>query len=474
MTLDDRLRDELRATHGPSSLDADALLASVHRTHQRQRDRRRTVVALGGTGLALLLPGGVLLTSRRSDGEPTDRLELAAGETGVLGGGLSRSTGDPSRIDDLVADQTAFALDLYRALAAEETGNLFFSPHSVSTALTMTAAGAAGTTLEQMRSALRLGIPEPALHEAANALDQALAAERTRGERDPEDGEPLRLSVTNSLWGQAGFPFYQEFLSLLAAQYGAGMQIVDFAAATEEARRAINAWVAERTEDRIPELLGEGVLDTLTRLVLVNAIHFKASWRDPFSMVPDQRFRTPAGMVDAPAMTTRLDTRSAHVDGWLAVQVPYVGGAHMLILQPDDVDALDAIDSDRLAAVDRALREGEVRLTMPPFAATSSFRLDQRLAALGMPDAFEPSAADFSRMGPQGDDLFISAVVHEATITVDERGTEAAAATAVVASIVSAEPEVREVRIDGSFAYLIRDDATGAVLFAGRVVDPTA
>lgn len=380
----------------------------------------------------------------------------------------------PAELAQLATDVSAFSLDLYKKLGTRSE-NLFFSPHSISLALTMALGGARGQTATEMQSALHLSLADAKLHDAWNALDLALAS-RGRGATG-KDGKPFRLKVANASWGQRGYSFLPAYLDLLAESYGAGMRVVDYVDQPEDARLAINRWVEQETENRIKDLLAPGTITPAVRLVLTNAIYFNASWRDKFHV----EATTPAEFVTRDGKTVKVQMmhktgRFAYAKnhGCQAVELPYDGDeVSMVVLLPDGkLDAFEAsLDAAALKGVLTALRaESAVELSMPRFKIEGSFGLAEQLQALGMRSAFS-SEADFS--GIDGTrSLFISDVVHKSWVSVDEAGTEAAAATAVVMAGSAGPTETIKVTLDRPFLFLIRDRATGAVLFLGRVANP--
>jgi len=382
----------------------------------------------------------------------------------------------PGDLEALVRGNTAFGLELYARLADRTDGNLFFSPLSLSEALAMTYGGARGETARQMAETFHFTLPPDRLHPAFNALDLHLGALGEGGEPDA-----FQLRVVNQLWGQTGYDFLAEYLDLISANYGAGMRLLDFAADQEASRLAINDWVAEQTRDRILDLLPAGSITALTRLVLTNAIDFKASWQtqfDPDFTRPGPFHRLGGSVAEADLMRVEADLSYAEGEGWQAVELPYEGGqVSMVILLPAEgtFAAFEAgLDAARLAAALEALSPDRVALAMPKFTFTTGFEVGELLAAMGMPDAFDESRADFAGIEPRNE-LYITRVVHKAFVGVDEKGTEAAAATAVVMDgRTSVPPEPRVVTLDRPFLFLIRDVETGAVLFLGRVLDPTA
>jgi serpin B len=382
-------------------------------------------------------------------------------------------------LDALCSGNAQFAFDLYQHLRSRE-GNLFFSPYSLSVALAMTYAGARGETERQMADTLHFSLPQASLHPAFNALGLELAS---RGEeREPSDGQPFTLHIVNALWGQTGYHFLPEFLDLLAVNYDAGLRLLDFSRQPEASRARINEWITAETEGKIKDLLPEKSITREVALVLTDAIYFKAGWQEGF------RFRerdTREGVfklldgseVRVAMMHQTRPFRYAQGEGYQVVELPYQGEQlSMVVLLPDEGrfgEFERSLDRERVAAVLASLEEQPdhptlVNLAMPKFAYGSAFRLKETLSAMGMPSAFGP--ADFS--GIDGTTfLFISDVYHKAFVSVDEYGTEAAAATAVVLRMGIGEADVT---IDRPFIFLIRDRQTGAILFLGRLLDPLA
>jgi len=375
----------------------------------------------------------------------------------------------------LVEGNSAFAFDLYQQLKDEE-GNLFYSPYSISLALAMTYGGARSETEAQMANALRFSLPQSRLHPAFNAL--ALELDSHGEGAQGKDDEGFRLNIINAIWGQQDYEFLTEFLDLLAVNYGAGLRVLDFIGATEESRVTINDWVADQTEGRIEDLIPQGLINAMTRLVLTNAIYFNAAWEYPFDedITQDGVFHLLDGsQVTVPMMSQKESFGYAEGDGYQAVELPYDGDElSMVILLPTSgqfesfEEALDAAQVDGIIG---SLERWQVDLTMPKFEFDSSFSLLEALSAMGMPIAFSGSA-DFSGMTGNRE-LYIADVVHKAFVSVDEEGTEAAAATAVVMEL-TAMPDVVEVTIDRPFIFLIRDIETGTILFVGRTLDPSA
>ena len=365
---------------------------------------------------------------------------------------------------------TSFALDLYQQLR-HNAGNLFFSPYSISTALAMTYAGARGDTATQMAQTLHFPLAGERLHEAFAALGRLLNAVQERGD--------VLLSVANALWPQAGYHFLASFLDLVKRFYGLSITPLDFAE-PDKARAQINAWVEEETGDKIKELIRPGMLDSLTRLVLTNAIYFKGNWAHPFDRAKTKQapfWLTAKRAVDVPMMAQKQDFEYAETAELQMLSLPYVGGAlSMVLLLPREMDGLarleDALTTENLKAWGRYLSSREVEVFLPRFELGSTFNLSGVLTGMGMRDAFGEEA-DFSGM-TGGRDLYISEVVHKAYVAVNEEGTEAAAATAVLMARMALPPCPATFKADHPFIFLIRDNFVGGILFLGRVVAPTA
>jgi serine protease inhibitor len=376
----------------------------------------------------------------------------------------------------LAADDLAFAVHLYQAIR-KQSGNLFYSPYSIYLALAMTSAGAKGQTATQMAKALHFSLPQERLHPALDALDLQLAS-RGQGAKG-QDGQGFRLRIANSIWGQASYQFLKPFLDTLATNYGAGLRTLDFAAAPEPARQTINGWVKDQTEGKIPDLLPQGVIDVMTRLVLVNAIYFNAAWKSPFTptLTKPMPFHLADGKtVDVPTMSDTVSVLYAKGQGYQAVALPYDGDElDLVILLPDAgtfAEFEQGLASAQVEGVLAALSTKQVALSLPKLKYESKLELVETLKSLGMSDAFDPKKADFSGMTEQRE-LYISDVVHKAIIALDEKGTEAAAATGVVMRTASAPQIDATVAVDRPFVFLIRDVKTGAVVFVGRVLDPS-
>jgi len=394
-----------------------------------------------------------------------------------LAGGESIKDGSLSEQASLVEGNSAFTFELYQALKGEE-GNLFYSPYSISLALAMTYAGARNETAEQMADILHFILEQDRLHPAFNWLDAELA--RRDESVEGKDGEGFRLNIVNAIWGQKDYEFLPDFLDVLADNYGAGLRILDFINETEKSRLIINDWVSNQTEGRIEDLIPPGEIDVLTRLVLTNAIYFNAAWEYPFDgniTAGGPFYLLDGGQVSVPMMKQTESFGYTKGKGYQAVELLYDGGElSMVILLPEagNFEAFEeGLHAQQVDAIINDLQDTRVTLTIPKFEFDSEFRLNDTLAEMGMPIAFSPGDADFSGMTGNRE-LFISDVIHKAFVSVDEAGTEAAAATAVIMMRAAVSKPPVEVTIDRPFIFLIRDIETGAILFVGRVLNPGA
>jgi serpin B len=402
------------------------------------------------------------------------------GEGDQVRSAVSRAAGDPTAAAGAAEVVRAFTADLYRRLSRSE-GNLVCSPYSVAVAVAMAGTGARGRTAAEMDRVLHA--PElQRLNGGLGALDALLETRSGAVRRADGSTAKVELHVANSLWGQRGLTWHSAFLDTLARSYGAGMRLVDYRGNPEAARSRINAWTSTQTHGKIDRLVPEGVLDEMTRLVLVNALYLKAPWEYPFDkprteVRPFTRADGPP--VTVPTMRTEIPAaRYAHRAGWEAAELRYAGNdlAMTVILpNPGTLQALqNDLDGDRLAQILRSPAPvAALDLRLPKWTFRTTASLNDTLAALGMPTAFNERTADFSGMTSE-ERLFISAVLHQAFIAVDEAGTEAAAATATTLSATSAGPEPVSMVVDRPFLFVIHDVATATPLFIGRITDPSA
>lgn len=436
-------------------------------------DRRR-MLALSGVFVAGALAGCSLAApdDENDDGTPTPT---------------------PSEVDDsvreLVRHSNGFAFDLYEELLrGNSENNLFSSPLSITMALGMAYAGARGETRAQMREVLRYPLDDAALHGAFGSVRETLNAratgvEEANGRYGAEDDPvPFTLSIVNAMWGQEAYPFLESYDTILKEAYDSELREVNYIEDAAGARDAINEWVAGETDDRIDELLPAGALNSLTRLVLVNAVYFLANWKYPFDdeITSTESFQAVDGReYEVPMMRQEHSWLYGEVDGVQVVELPYIGEeVSMVVLLPPEGSFgsfEDSLTSESIGSYVTGVeeREGEVRL--PRFGFSAGFTLGDVLRSMGMVDAFDEQAADFSGIADPsetGESLLIDDVYHDAFVAVDEEGTEAAAATGVVIRTESAPSDPFSLVADRPFVFVIRDRPTNAVLFVGRVVDP--
>jgi serpin B len=398
---------------------------------------------------SLLVPCLVLLLQAQAEPKPVP----AADRTAVVEG------------------NNAFAFALYGQLR-NRNGNLFFSPESISTALAMAYAGARGDTASEMATTLHFTLPQQHLNPAMGALLSDLNA--------VHDG--YQLTVANALWAQQGYTFLDNFLQLLKTDYGAGLNQVDFKGATEAARLTINRWVEQKTQDKIKDLLQPGTLAPSTRLVLTNAIYFKGDWQTQFdkAQTRDEAFYPSQTQTKQVAFMHRADSFSYFDGGTFQVlEIPYKSKElSLIVLLPKDRGGLPALEQSLTASntqqwLSQLVQRDKVIVALPKFKSTQQFELGATLGAMGMAQAFSASA-DFSGMTGKRD-FAISEVIHKAYIDVNEEGTEAAAATAVVFRALAMRGPVEQppvFRADHPFIFLIRDNRSSSILFMGRTADP--
>jgi serpin B len=376
----------------------------------------------------------------------------------------------------------AFTADLLQRVAASG-GNVFFSPHSIAVALAMARAGAAGETAREIDAVLHLPSDAPAtFRELTAALAKVPAALAPKGGGESAASPTCVIAIANGLFSQRGWPFKAPFRSTIAADYGGEFREVDFQGDRAGARAAINGWVEEKTAQRIREIVPPGMPSPDTRMVLANAIHFKAQWVDPFNepSTGDAPFTIAAGReVTVKRMRRTAQLAFGETPDARVVELPYLGDASMVVVLPKAIDGLDALaraaTPASLTAWTTGLASRRVALELPKFTFTTALSLSDVLQAMGIRDAFSAARADFTAISDQKP-LFLGEVLHKSFVAVDEKGTEAAAATVVMVRGVSAPRPEEAVPfvVDHPFLFFIRHRSSGAILFAGRVVDPTA
>lgn len=371
----------------------------------------------------------------------------------------------------LAQGNRTFAFNLYRELVKPD-GNEFLSPFSVSVALAMTYAGARTNTHEEMKSALHFDLPEPLLHSGFNRTLSVLDRRGTELQNDTK-GTGFELKIVNQAWGQTGYPFLGSYLDVLGQYYGAGLFSLQLG---EAAREVINGWVEDQTETRIKDLLPPGSLTSDSRLVLTNAIYFKANWLNQFDVAStlDEVFHAPTGDRTVSMMHQTLEADYTEGANYQALELPYLSPAVRMLLVLPAEGSFDTVvggfDDAFFQEVRSALSEHTTTVALPKFQFETKNQLSGVLSALGMPSAFGP--ADFSGIAGGIEHLYIDQVYHNTFVAVDEEGTEAAAATAVVISTESAKP-LAEIRFDRPFIFAIYDEPTGQVLFIGHLRDPS-
>ncbi len=398
--------------------------------------------------------------------------------SGDVSGGMAYITDPVASQDDLrdhAEDINKFAIQLYRKLAAED-GNLIYSPYSIYQAFLMVYAGADAETKTEIAQALDIEMDDDKdVHNLMNALNKLLT---TPPAYLDENAQPLQFNVANALWVQQDIEISQDFLDTLSANYNAGLKLVDFSN-PEDARQAINLWVAAQTNDKIKDLIPQGVLNELTRLVITNAVYFKGAWQNPFN--PDRTTSEPFFLLDGSEQAVEMMRNSYTGAGLVserfqAVKLPYQGGNYaMAVIMPtgDFGEFEQSLDEDGLKQI---LSEfdgifGQVNLGMPKFKTESSFNLGEQMKALGIQQAFDSQAADFTSISDKMD-LYITDVLHKAYIDVNEEGTEAAAATAIAVGTTSMPADSWDITFDHPFIYVIYETTTNAIVFMGRVVAP--
>jgi len=370
-----------------------------------------------------------------------------------------------------------FAFDLYSRLAKKPAyagSNIFFSPFSISSALAITYEGAKGTTADEIRSVFYFPENDSLLREGFSGLNSGINTGDSR----------YSLRTANALWAEKTYPFLSGYTSTAERYYGGNTTNLDFIGQPDESRITINDWVEDKTEDKIKDLIPAGVINPMTRLVITNAIYFKGDWVRQFdkNLTTDADFRTDTGKTVRVPMMQRTDEAAEYLyaenDDVQMVSMPYDSnngrGLSMIVLLPkgNNLTAVESsLNADTLSSLQHSATTRHVKVYFPKFTLETKYSLPETLGAMGMPTAFT-GAADFSGMDGTKT-LYISDVIHQAFVDVNEEGTEAAAATAVMLgrAAVTTDP-VPVFRADHPFIFLIQDNYTGSILFMGRVVNP--
>lgn len=422
----------------------------------------------------------------RSDSVSQPNSPLANGAERETHARCEQTTSTPVAITksgNLTTGINTLALGLYQAISQKNHENLIYSPYSAALAFSMAYAGAKAQTEAQMAQYLHF-LPQATQHAELHALDcylNNLAKSVPLLNGDNKDANtPFQLQIANSAWGQTNFPFKSSYTDTVERNYSAALEAVDFTGNPDQAIAEINQWVAKQTAGKIEQLLTKSEVTPLTRLALVNATYFKASWLNPFPEAQTQPapFHLLAGAtVNVPLMhSSGMRTPYLKGSNYQAVRLPYVGDrVEMLIIVPDEnkfAEVEQQVSLDMLADINTRAELRDVDLAMPKFDFETKSDLVETLQALGMQVPFDPTQADFSGMLESGKGLYISAAIQQATIAIDEKGTEAAAATGVL--MANSALERAELTVDRPFIYVIRENKTNLILFMGRVLNPAA
>lgn len=376
---------------------------------------------------------------------------------------------EPQSIKEAVNLNNIFAFEMFSNLAEGKQENTFFSPYSISSAFSIVYEGARGTTQDEIRSVFHFIKDDQTRRNYTHAILSEL--------NKPDQN--YTLSSANALWVQDKFPILKEFTDVAETYYLAKTENLDFVTHSEDSRQTINKWVEEKTNDKIKDLLPQGSLNELTRAVITNAIYFKGNWKTQFdkNSTQDEDFKiSEQDTVKVPMMNIRKYFNYASTDDQQILQMPYVGdNLSMLVMLPknNDLQSLEKkLSVTNLNEWKTKLTRKEVQVSLPKFTFNTKYSLNDNLTSMGIPSSFDPNKADFSGITGKKD-LYIDFVFHQAFVAVDEKGTEAAAATGVGMGLTSAPPEPEIFRADHPFIFLIQDDNTGMILFMGKVVDPT-
>lgn len=405
------------------------------------------IVSVGSAAIMYLFPYDPLLPPPADDTEATE-----------------------SGISQVVDGNNQFAFELYSKLTGQSNENAFFSPYSISSAFSMTYEGARDSSAEEMRNVLHFpeyGVLRPNFAAIYNDINR--------------DNSNYELRTGNALWVQKDYPLLEEYASNVEKYYGGKAAELDFVEETEQSRLTINDFIEKQTNDKIKDLIPKGVLDPMTRLVLTNAIYFKGTWVwqfDKSDTLDRDFFITPENTVKTPTMYMDNDKAKfnyADLGHLQILELPYKGDKiSMLILLPNSTleDVEPVLNDENLKEWKSEMIPTKMdAIYIPKFEFKTKYFMVDTLTSMGMESPFDPSQADFSGMDGTKN-LYISDVIHQAFVKVDEEGTEAAAATAIAMRFTSAVQERNVFRADHPFIFLIQEKETGNVLFLGRIVDP--
>lgn len=379
-----------------------------------------------------------------------------------------------NKAENIADSNNEFAFDLYSKLSSEE-GNIFFSPYSISTALGMTYAGAKNNTEKQMSKVLHFSKNQQKISKSFGLMQEKLNGIQEKGD--------IKLGLANAIWTQMGYKFLDSYINLVQDDFKSKINQVDFvhSQSREKARKEINGWVETKTNNKIRNLIAKGILNDLTRMVLVNAIFFKGDWKYQFKERSTNKnadfFTTPDKKTTVAMMYQKNEFRYTEDKSTLVLEMPYKGNElSMLVLLPRAKNGITELERSltysKLKSLLRKMRKQEVRVFFPKFKNKNKYMMRKTLKSMGMSDAFGRQA-DFSGMDGTKN-LYISNVIHQAFVEVDEKGTEAAAATAVIMMEKSMASVIRIpiFKADHPFIYMIRENSTGNILFMGRMNNP--
>ncbi len=374
----------------------------------------------------------------------------------------------PEGIKEIVNVNNQFALDLYSELSKTEEGNIFYSPYSLFSALAMTYEGANAQTAEEIKSVLHF--PD------YNVLRPNFAA--LYNTINTHEGS-FELSTANALWVQQDYQLLDDYLTAIKNYYGGNAANLDFEREPEKSRQIINDFIEERTNNKIKNLLPRGSLDNSTRVILTNAIYFKGYWEWKFKRINTRKrdFKTPTGVKKVLMMYMESDKAKfnyAETSDLQILELPYKNDKlSMLILLPkEDIESIEPLTIEKLSEYKNLMKKIRLdEIYIPKFEVNTGYSMKKLLKSLGISTPFSPEEANFSRM-TEKEDLFIFDMFHKAYVKVDEQGTEAAAATAISFTFTSAAHH-RIFKADHPFIFIIQEKDTGAILFMGRIMDPS-
>jgi serpin B len=432
-------------------------------------------------GLMVSLLGVGALTGCSGNGSSDNGGDKPGGVISELRSSQPRVTADVAEAAPAAKGEQDFAFAFLHAL--DKSSNVAFSPHSLSTAFAMLTDAADGQTLQEVEQVMHFPQTDEAFHRSQDALQLGLAARNHAAlQTEQQTVDAQILTESNDVWIRDDVPPQPSYLDTLARFYGVGVHHADFPLHPEESRVAINAKVSDDTHALIPELIPQGAIDPDTVSVLTNAIYFKAPWENHFAAPVAGDFHQLDGSVTS-AQLMHGGGRLAYYggDGFVSVAVPYYGGELELMLVVPDAGAYETVrtslSSDALTQIVGARQMEQVELTLPKFDVKSTVPATEILKALGMKTPFDQDAAQFPKFASEKyNNVFVSQVLHQATVAIDEKGTEASAATAIIlagtTSAIIEPPTPKVVTVDRPFLFVIRDNPTGAVLFVGQVVAP--